>query len=141
MTEKIYKKRKNEIMNEILKIAKDLNKKVFIHNNVLKMMYITMNDKSGQKIHIHIKSYKEYLLDINGRNIIISYMNNIFQQWLFCEINVKKAINNLIKGDKDPFIECNICLEKKILSFSCHTYTGLKKCCFLPEACCFWLCI
>ena len=117
MTEKIYKKRKNEIMNEILKVAKDLNKKVFIHNNVLKMMYITMNDKSGQKIHIHIKSYKQYLLNINNCNIIISYMNNIFQQRLFCEINVKKAINNLIKGDKNPFVECNICLEKKNIIF------------------------
>ena len=123
MSENFYKKRKNEIMNELLKVAKDLNKKVFIHNNILKMMYITIKDKSCQKIHIHIKSYKQYLLNINNCNIIISYMNNIFQQWLFCEINVKKAINNLIKGDKDPFIECNICLEKKILSFSCQTCT------------------
>ena len=128
MTEKIYKKRKNEIMNEILKVAKDLNKKVFIHNNILKMMYITMNDKSGQKIHIHIKSYKQYLLNINNCNIIISYMNNIFQQWLFCEINVKKAINNLIKGDKDPFIECNICLEKKYYLFHViHVHLNVVK--------------
>ena len=121
MTEKIYKKRKNEIMNEILKVAKDLNKKVFIHNNILKMMHITIKDKSCQKIHIHIKSYKQYLLNINEHNIVISYMDNIFQYWLFCVINVKKVINNLIKEYNNSFVECNICLEKKILSFSCQT--------------------
>ena len=117
MTGKIYKKRKNEIMNEILKVAKDLNKKVFIHNNILKMMHITIKDKSGQKIYIHIKSYKQYLLNIHEHNIIISYMDNIFQYWLFCVINVKKVIHNLIKGDKNPFVECNICLEKQNIIF------------------------
>ena len=45
MSENFYKKRKNEIINELLKGAKDLNKKVFIHNNILKMIHITIKDK------------------------------------------------------------------------------------------------
>ena len=91
------------------------------------MILATINNKDKKLIQMHIKSYKEYLYNINEPQITPSYMSIATQYNIHNAIITKISIDNLISRYNNKDMECNICLEKKIIIGACTICTF--KCC------------
>ena len=131
ITESEYTESKNSAIKNLYKTAKKNNKSIVIHKSSSEMAIKSMNEQNDKILHLFIKSYIEFLKHIFNPNLIICYMDVAFQKniLLFCG-DFEKVVYNLIKKNNDPYVECNICLEKKLLSYSCYicTFVGCIDC-------------
>ena len=115
LTERKYIECKNKIVKDLYKILQENDKKLIlcIHKDKIEMMLATVNATNKKLINMHIKSYREYLYNINEPQITISYMNTGTQYNIYSSVITKIGIENLIARYNNKDLQCNICLEKK----------------------------